>query len=185
MLNAIELIKGEHRAQTSVQAAIRVVSSRAKCANTAPDFASLWHMIEYVDRFADRLHHPKEELYLFRVLERRHPDASKMIRRLRRDHAANGGYTVRMSEALRDWQRGNPPAGALFVNVARDLSQFNWRHMRFEERVVLPAAQSSFTEGDWKEVGIAFAANNDPLARSRSRAECEAALKQLTSRRAA
>ena len=185
VLQAIGLIKNEHRAQRSVQAALRVLSGRAIRSKTPPDFPALWSMIEYIDRFADRLHHPKEELHLFRVLERRHPGASAMIRRLRRDHAANGGYTVRLAEGLRDWQRGNPSGGTLFVNAARDLSQFNWRHTSYEERVVLPAATSSLTESDWKDVGIAFMANNDPLVRSRSRAECTAALKQLTPQRAA
>jgi hemerythrin-like domain-containing protein len=185
VLQAIGLIKNEHRAQRSVQAALRVLSGRAIRSKTSPDFPALWSIIEYIDRFADRLHHPKEELHVFRVLERRHPGASAMIRRLRRDHAANGGYTVRLAEGLRDWQRGNASGGTLFVNAARDLSQFNWRHTSYEERVVLPAARSSFTESDWKDVSTAFMANDDPLVRSRSRVECAAALKQLTPQRAA
>ena len=37
--------------------------------------------------------------------------------------------------------------------------------MRFEEEIVLPAAERSLSEADWAEMDQAFSANHDPLGR--------------------
>jgi hemerythrin-like domain-containing protein len=173
---AIQIIKDEHRALGSVLSALRVISRKAIRGNATPDFRWLWTLIGYVDRYTERLHHPKKELYLFRPLEHRDPKAARIIARLRRDHAASAGYSLRMSDALLNWQRDDPKAGPLFAHVASDSARFNWRHMRLVEREILPAAHSAFIDLDWQKIDDAFASNEDPLARSRSRAECEMAL---------
>jgi hemerythrin-like domain-containing protein len=177
--SAIQIIKDEHRALSSVLSSLQVISRKAVHAGDKPDFSWLWALLQYVDRFAERLHHPKEELYLFRVLERRSPDIGRKIARLRREHAANAGHSIRMCDALANWERGDPKAGPFFASVASDFTKFNWRHMRREEREILPVAQATFTDADWREIDRAFAANDDPLARSRSRKECEAALQHF------
>ena len=184
MPTAIEVIKAEHRALNSVLFALHVISRKALRAGGKPYFLWLRTLIEYVDRFSERLHHPKEELYLFRVLERRTPELGRSIARLRREHAADAGHSIRMREALANWERGDPKAGPLFVHVASDFARFNWRHMRREEREILPAAEAVFTDADWRQIDQAFAANRDPLASSETRQECEAALRLLQPRQA-
>lgn len=179
MPSAIQIIKDEHRALNSVLCSLRVISRKAIGAGAPPDFLWLRALLNYVDRFPERLHHPKEELYLFRVLERRSPGLGRIIARLRREHAANAGHSIRIRGALANWERGDPKAGLFFIDVADDFARFNWRHTRLEEREILPAAQATFTDTDWREIDQAFAANDDPLARSRTRQECEAALQRL------
>ncbi|MDI1285965.1 MAG: hemerythrin domain-containing protein [Reyranella sp.] len=179
MQEAIRIIKDEHRVLNSVLFSLRAISREALRTGAKPDFLWLRALLSYVDQFPERLHHAKEELYLFRVLERRSSALGGTLARLRREHAANAGHSVRMRSALTHWERGDPRAGALFANVASDFARFNWRHMRLEEREVLPAAQATFTEADWREINLAFAANNDPLTKSRTRSECEAALRRF------
>jgi hemerythrin-like domain-containing protein len=179
MPSAIQIIKDEHRALNSVLLSLRAIARRAVHVGERPDFPWLKALLNYVDRFPERLHHPKEELHLFRVLERRSPAFARTIARLRREHAANAGHSIRMRGALTHWELGDPKAGLLFANVASDFARFNWRHMRLEEREILPAARATFTPADWQEIDEAFATNNDPVARSPSRQECEAALRQL------
>lgn len=176
--SAIQIIKDEHRALNSVLFSLRVISRKALHTGAPPDFLWLQAFLNYVDRYSERLHHPKEELYLFRVLERRSPGLGRTIARLRREHAANAGHSIRMRGALANWGR-DPKAGPLFADIASDFARFNWRHMRLEEREILLAAQATFTDADWQAIDRAFAANDDPLARSRTRQECEAALRRL------
>lgn len=179
MPSAIQIIKDEHRALNSVLLSLWVISRKAIRSGEKPNFLWLQALLNYIDRFSERLHHPKEELHLFRVLERRSPAYGKTIARLRREHASNAGHSIRMRGALTHWERGDSKAGLLFANVASDFARFNWRHMLLEEREILPAAQATFTEADWREIDRAFAMNDDPLARSRTRQECEAALQHL------
>ncbi len=183
MRSAIRIIKDEHRALNSVLFSLRAISRKAVSSGQKPDFGWLWALLAYVDRFAERLHHPKEEVYLFRVLERRAPEIAQKIARLRREHAANAGHSIRMSGALANWERGDPKAGSLFAANASDFARFNWRHMRLEEREILPLAEAVFTKADWNEIDRAFATNNDPLVNSHTRRDCEAALRLLQPQR--
>jgi hemerythrin-like domain-containing protein len=176
MTNAIRIIKQQHRAAASVLFAVRAISRKALRSGNPPDFRWLRTLLDYVDRFPERLHQPNEDTFLFRVLLRREPGRARMVARLRRDHAANTGYATRLREALADWERGNPKAGLHSVHVANHFARFVWRHGRFEQRELLPAAQAALSDAEWREVERAFSATGDPLAGSSSRQHCEAAL---------
>jgi hemerythrin-like domain-containing protein len=185
MPNTIRIIKKQHRAMASVLFAVHAISRRALRSSTPPDFGWLRTLVGYVDRFPERLHHPNEDTFLFRTLLRHQPGMARTVARLRRDHAASTGYAIRLREALADWERGNPKAGPHSANVADDFARFSRRHARFEEREILPAAQAAFMGEEWQEIGRAFVAAGDPLAGSRNRRECEAALRRLDKGQAA
>jgi hemerythrin-like domain-containing protein len=179
MPNVIRIIKQQHRAATSVIFAVRAISRKALRSGNPPDFRWLRTLLEYIDRFPERLHQANEDTFLFRALLRHEPGMARMIARLRRDHAANTGYASRLREALADWERGNPKAGPYSVHVANDFARFVWRHGRFEQRELLPAAQAALSDAEWREVERAFSATGDPLAGSSSRRQCEAALQRF------
>ena len=179
MPNVMRIIKHQHRATASVLFAVRALARNALRSGNPPDFAWLRTLLGYVERFPERLHNPNEETYLFNVLQRREPGMARTVARLRRDHAASTGYANRLREAVANWERGDPKAGPHAGHVANDFARFNWRHARFEEREILPAAKAAFTETEWREIERAFAATADPLAGSGSRQQCEAALRRL------
>lgn len=182
MPNAVQTIRNQHRALNSVLSALLVISRKALRAGGSPDFPWLWTLLEYVDRSSERLHHPKEDLYLFQTLERRCPDIARQIARLRREHVTNAGYIVRLCDALVEWEFGYDKAGPVFVGVAGAFVRFNWRHTCLEEREILPVALKMLSAADWEEIDRAYATNTDPLAGSGTREECEAALRRLLSR---
>ena len=185
MPDVTRIIKRQHRAMASVLLALRALTRQALRSGNRPDFRWLQTLIEYVERFPERLHHPNEETYLYRVLLRREPGSARMVARLRRDHAASTGYANRLRAALADWERGDPQAGAHSAHVADDFVRFMRRHARFEEREVLPIARAAFTEAEWRAVDQAFTAIADPLIGSRSRQQCEAALRRIGETQAA
>ena len=145
---AAEIIRKEHRAMTSVMQALRIMSRKAVQAGLPPDFAWLNKVLAYLDRFPERLHHPKEERFLLSTLERREPRLARTIARLQRDHRASAGYIVRMCETLVRWERGDPKAPPMFVHMATDYANFNRSHMRLEEKEILPAALALFSEAE-------------------------------------
>ena len=136
----------------SVLFALRGLTRQALRSGSRPDFRWLRTLAEYVECFPERLHHPNEETYLYRVLLRREPGTARLVARLRRDHAASAGYANRLHVALADWERGDAKAGAHSADVANDFFRFMRRHARFEEREILPIARTAFTEAEWRAV---------------------------------
>src|SRR3546814_20251238 len=53
------------------------------------DFRVLHAMLDYIDRYPDRFHHPKEDQYLFRLLRLRAPDAAGLLDSLEAEHRKN------------------------------------------------------------------------------------------------
>ena len=185
MPNVTRLIRQQHRAMASVLLALRALTRQALRSGNRPEFFWLRTLTGYIERFPERLHHPNEETYLYRVLLRREPGTARLVARLRRDHAASTGYANRLRDALADWERGNPEAGLRAAHVANDFARFMWRHARFEEREILPIARAAFTEAEWRAVDQAFSATADPLIGSQSRQQCEAALRRIGETQAA
>ena len=184
MPNVARIINRQHRAMASVLFALRALTRQALRSGSRPDFRWLRALAGYVERFPERLHHPNEETYLYRVLLRCEPGTARMVARLRRDHAASTGYN-RLRAALADWERGDPKAGTRSADVADDFVRFMRRHARFEEREILPIARAAFTEAEWRAVDQAFSATADPLIGSQSRQQCEAALRRIGETQAA
>src|SRR5437868_2554485 len=102
MPNVIRIFEQQHRATTSVLFAVRAITRKALVSGHSPDFRWVRTLLEYFDRFPERLHQPNEDAFLFRVLVRHQPGMARMVARLRREHAASTGYANRLREALAD-----------------------------------------------------------------------------------
>jgi hemerythrin-like domain-containing protein len=169
MNKAIRIIRDEHRSISAVLSALIELTRLARKPGMQPDFAVFRAMIHYIDDFPERLHHPKEDHYLFARLAERAPEARPLIEELRNEHLRGAALVRELESALL----------ALEVNGARDLpafdaavsayAQFHWDHMRKEEARLLPLAQKHLTEADWRWIEDAFAGNHDPIADLRER----------------
>jgi len=145
--HAMSIIHAEHR---SLSAVLWSLNYLARETRIAPDFELLSLMIDYIEMFPERLHHPKEDQHLFTALRRRTPDAdAHMIDDLR---FALARYRV-AGEARR----------AEFAAAVLAYVQFHWEHMRKEEEMVLPLAAQVLTQDDWQAIAAAFSESGDPL----------------------
>jgi hemerythrin-like domain-containing protein len=162
MHRALHVIRDEHRSLSAVLHALRHVTQEYASNGTRPDFRLLWAMIDYIDRFPERLHHPKEDEHLFRLLRLRAPQARATLDALSAEHAEGVGKIARLREILEHLEAGRVNIRD-FADLARDYAEFHWRHMRLEEDAVLPLAERVLTGPDWIEINAAFDANDDPL----------------------
>jgi len=169
MNKAIRIIRDEHRSISAVLSGLIELTRVARTPGVQPGFAVFRAMIHYIDEFPERLHHPKEDQYLFARLAERAPDTRPLVDELRKEH-------VRGAELVRELESA---LIAFEVNGARDLpafdaavnayAQFHWDHMRKEEERVLPLAEKHLSEADWRWIEDAFAGNRDPIADLRER----------------
>ncbi|MCC6534950.1 MAG: hemerythrin domain-containing protein [Burkholderiales bacterium] len=160
---ALARIRDEHRALARVLEALETVAAQIAESIIEPDFALLASMLYYVDAVPERLHHPKEDRYLFAALRRRRPEAAALVERLEREHQRSGVLVGELERALVHWQGGAPDGLDAFVVALSRFCELSWAHMRAEETELLPQAEQCLTDADWLAMAEAFAANVDPL----------------------
>jgi len=162
MHKSLAVIREEHRSLAGVLHGLQYVVKQIAEEKGAPDFALLNAMIAYILMFPVRLHHPKEDEHLFRVLRSRDAAVVPVLDELEAEHVRDREYARSLAEALQRYQRD---AGAFqaFAEAVERYAAFQWAHMRKEEDVVLPAAERTLGPEDWSAIDAAFAANRDPL----------------------
>lgn len=68
---ALNTIRAEHRTLAAVIHNLKDLLTEVQAGRMPADFPLLWSMVYYIDAFPDRLHHPKEDEWLFRLLRAR------------------------------------------------------------------------------------------------------------------
>ena len=71
MTDALNTIKNEHRSLEAILRAMRDLVARLRAGAAGPDFDGLRAMLYYLDAFSARLHHPREDEFLFQPLRAR------------------------------------------------------------------------------------------------------------------
>lgn len=160
---AIRIIHNEHRSIAAVLAGLRELARTAQDPAVRPEFTVFHAMIHYIDAFPERLHHPKEEEYLFKPLLVRAPQARPLVATLQAQHEEGARLIRDLHRALLEFEISWPERGAQFRDAVNRYADFHWDHMRREERELLPLAEHHFSEKDWRRLDEAFGANEDPI----------------------
>lgn len=163
---AIAIIKDEHRSLAAVVKGMQARVAAVRAGAEALDVHLLRAMLDYIEVLPDRVHHPKEDEVLFRILRRRSGEAARVLDELEAEHVQSRDQREAMRNALDSLDDaaapGAGPAAGALAALGRRLdayADFLWNHMRREEDIVLPMAQRSLSEQDWRAVAEAFEAN--------------------------
>jgi len=164
METTLRVIRDEHRSISAVVHGLLELTRAAQDAKLRPGFAPLRAMIRYIDEFPEKLHHPKEDEYLFARLLARVPSAAELIAGLRAEHVESARLVRELERSLLFLEEGWPQGRQEFLDTAKAYADFHWKHMRREEQEVLPLAQRHLSAEDWRAIDAAFGENADPLA---------------------
>lgn len=160
---AIGLIRDEHRTLSALLHAMKHLVREIRAARLAPDFRLLRAMVYYVDAFPERMHHPKEETWLFAPLARCTQAADADLRILHEEHESGARLIRELGHALLCYEHENEAGFALFAATVDSYVAFYAGHMEREEKVILPLAHNALRPDDWVALENAFAGNRDPL----------------------
>jgi nucleotide-binding universal stress UspA family protein/hemerythrin-like domain-containing protein len=161
-LAPLTLIRDEHRSLGAVIHGLQYVAARARDHGEAPSFPLLRAMHHYIEAFPEKLHHPKEETYLFKKLRARTHEFDETLDELERQHVAGHELATKLARSI-DAYEADPQGGlAAFVAAVDLFSVSQLQHMVLETKVIIPAARTYLTADDWAEIGAAFASNGDP-----------------------
>src|SRR5438876_11314834 len=94
MQNALDIIRNEHRALAAVLSGLREFTEGIHQGKYQPDFELLYAMIAYVTELPERVHHPKEDDYLFVALRKRPPDSVPALDALQKEHREGPASTL-------------------------------------------------------------------------------------------
>jgi len=169
MNKAIRIIRDEHRSISAVLSGLIELTRIARQPGMQPQFVVFRAMIHYIDEFPERLHHPKEDQFLFARLAERAPDTRPLVKELRKEHVRGAQLVRELESALIAYEVEGARAQPAFDAAVNAYAQFHWDHMRKEEERVLPLAEKHLTEADWRWIEDAFAGNRDPIADLRER----------------
>ena len=162
MNNAIDIIKSEHRALAAVLSGMSAFVEGVEAGKFEPDFTLLAAMIQYVADVPEKVHHPKEDDYLFPAVARRSSAAAAMIDDLQREHQLGPQKIGDLKAALVDYHTAGAAGVHAFRDAVRAYADFQWKHMSKEEKHVLPLARDVLTAEDWAAIDGAFTANDNP-----------------------
>jgi hemerythrin-like domain-containing protein len=158
MRSALTIIRDEHRTISAVLHALKDLARAAQEPGARPAFAALRAMVRYIDEFPEKLHHPKEDDLLARLVVRA-PETRALADSLRQEHA-EGARLVRELERALLFFEDSANAGE-FLAAVNAYAEFHWQHMRKEEQELLPLAERILGPTDWLALDAAFEANPD------------------------
>lgn len=162
MKSAIEIIRSEHHALAAVLSGLSAVVDGIAAGKFEPDFTLLAAMIEYVTEVPEKVHHPKEDGYLFPALRKRSVGAAAIIDDLEGEHRIGPDRIAALKATLDDYRTVGAAGLPAFRDAVKAYVDFQWQHMSKEEKHVLPLAREVLTTEDWAAIDAAFAANDNP-----------------------
>jgi hemerythrin-like domain-containing protein len=128
----------------------------------SPDYELMGDVVHYLRDYADRYHHPREDM-AFAAMLRRDPQLKPIIYRLLQEHRvighAGSGLIDLLGEITSD---GVVSRSALEAAAATYLAYYR-RHLESEERDILPRAARLLQAADWQPIVDALPAGPDPL----------------------
>jgi len=173
---AIAIIRDEHRSLAAALHAWMQLLAAARLNNSPPDSLAMRAILHYLRHFPVALHHPKEEIHLFRKLRERTSTMDAELDELERQHVRDRALVAELEAGVDAVAGAHNTASAMAATEELEESvkryaDFHWEHMGREEAVILPAAQQYLTEEDWESINDAFL--EDPQIRLGGEADVE------------
>ncbi|MEM5436732.1 hemerythrin domain-containing protein [Paraburkholderia diazotrophica] len=161
--SAVQVIMREHQQLSVVIAGMQRFVELLGVGVKTPGLMVFRAMLYYIREYPERIHHPKEDQYLFARLWHRTRELDKVIAELEAQHVEGETRIENIEHALTRYELTGESAFPKLRAMVDEYAAFYRNHMRLEEEVILPAAQRLLTTEDWVELDDAFGANRDPF----------------------
>ncbi len=121
MSKALNIIRAEHRAISAILHGMQHLVGQIRDRRAKIDPKVFRAMLYYLDTFSERMHHPKEDRFLFDPLRRRGAGPDALIAELERDHAEGTASLRRVEQCLIRYEEGGHKE---FPEFAREVDRF-------------------------------------------------------------
>jgi hemerythrin-like domain-containing protein len=173
MAKTLDIIRDEHRSIAAILHGMEYLVDRVRARKAKINPRVFRAMIYYLDTFSERMHHPKEDRFLFSALRNRGGEAATAVADLEREHAAGGNALRRLEQCLVRYEEGGDREFQAFADAVAKFVREYRDHMHKEESIVFPMAERLLDAQDWQAIDRAFAENRDPLSADRDTRDFE------------
>jgi len=173
MAKTLDIIRDEHRSIAAILHGMEYLVDRIRERKAKINPRVFRAMIYYLDTFSERMHHPKEDRFLFSALRSRGGEAATAVADLEREHAAGGNALRRLEQCLVRYEEGGDREFQAFADAVAKFVREYRDHMHKEESIVFPMAERLLNAQDWQAIDRAFAENRDPLSADRDTRDFE------------
>src|SRR5690242_2145834 len=109
-MEALNIISAEHRGMWRLADALDAVRGDLADGGDRGEAQTIVRILEYIDAYSDRSHHPKEDDYLFRLLRLRAPQAAPHLDELHGQHRRDPARLQRLIADAGAYARGESAA---------------------------------------------------------------------------
>lgn len=163
MRPSMRILAKEHLALRAV-ARIMAMEAIILARDGRVDLALLESIAAYIAQYPNKIHHPKEEAFLFRHMRIRAPErCTAILDRLLGEHNKEQESIATFLNALAAFRNAEPGAAAQLAHVTGTYAKYLERHIELENTQAFPLAEEVLQEADWQEIDAAFLSNDDPL----------------------
>jgi len=150
-------LKDEHQAIKTMLDVLRTISKKLDSGEKIKA-QYLEDILEFIQVFADKCHHGKEEGLLFSALERAGiPREHGPIGVMLAEHEEGRSYVQAMKEAVTKYKRGDQKAAAEIAKNARNYAALLSRHIEKEDNILYPMADGRLSADQQRELEKGFA----------------------------
>jgi nucleotide-binding universal stress UspA family protein/hemerythrin-like domain-containing protein len=160
--HVLTVLHDEHQSITAVALALQDMVHQATRRPTELDLLCLDAMLDYLQTFPLRVHHPKEELILHNLLRQRAPQSEDLLADIEGQHAREHALVAALRAGLEPvMSDAGAPADALLADVLT-LCEAILAHIALEETTVIPLARQHLQGDDWDSMVPAFQSHRFP-----------------------
>ena len=163
MPKVLNIIRDEHRSIYAVLDGLRYLARHSLAGKATIDPKVFRAMLNYLETYAERLHHPKEDRYLFAAMRQFGPRAEAVISGLERDHVRGERALRDLDHCLARCEAAGEKRFAAFANAVEEYVRDYLLHMKKEEDEVFPLALKLLAPEDWAVIDRAYGEDHDPF----------------------
>ena len=145
----METLRSEHRHLGSVMELFKKQLEAIEQGQLV-DTHVVYEIMDYMVRWPDRFHHPREDLIYGRVAEI-DAGAADNVDTLQREHDAMAKQSRGVLQDIERWREGDADGNAVIKSGRAYIDRLN-THMNNEEKLVFPQIEEVLTAADWLEL---------------------------------
>lgn len=126
------------------------------------DFDLKIELLDYIEHYAEQVHHPTEDL-IYQMALPKLPKGETLLQRLSREHANLVGAARRFRETLEGIVQGEVMTRAEVETRGREFVALQRKHIDLEEHEVFPLLENMLTEQQWDEIKAKAPKGEDPI----------------------